>query len=61
MKKSLKTKCRICNQHNEAVDYILDRPVLAKSENVYKHDIVSKVSYSHWEICQHYNIKTDSR
>ena len=60
MKTAGDDQCRYCHEKQETIDHLVSGcSVLAKSEYILRHNKVAQ--YLHWQICQHYGIKTTSK
>ena len=52
----VKSKCRMCSQHEETVDHIVSGcEVLAKTEYISRHN--NAAAYLHWSICKDHDIE----
>ena len=52
----VKSKCRMCSQHEETVDHIVSGcEVLAKTEYISRHN--NAAAYLHWSICKDHDLK----
>ena len=57
MKEEIESKCRLCKQHEETIDYLnLGWPILAKNEYLMRHDTVC--THLHYSICKTLGIET---
>ena len=53
----VESKCRMCSQHEEAVDHIISgyKVLLAKTEYISRHN--NAAAYLHWSICKDHDIE----
>ena len=60
MKDGTSPLCQICGKYEETIDHIVAGcPELAKTDYIERHNRVAK--YTHWMLCQTFNIKTTDR
>jgi hypothetical protein len=60
LKEEIESKCRICKQHEEAIDHITSGcPILAKSEYLMSHDKVC--AHLHYSVCTALGFETTDK